>query len=178
MNRSLPLALLIALGSLFLLLPRSAVASDWIEVVRCDSVLVGGVPLPRIQFTLHNADPTQNQGNVICAVRFIPQPDGSPGDTCRAVSAVAPSPWGAHIESVTQGVTYANLDGNQPCLSPGQSLTGFQLILSKAQSCCYFVTFYGWLFEPWAEETDCFTCDRPVPSRPATWGQVKSIYRQ
>jgi hypothetical protein len=75
-------------------------------------------------------------------------------------------------------VVWATADGKTPCILPGETVGGFQIVLSKAHNCCYDVYFKGALFEPFAQDVICFNCDKPVPARSSTWGQVKSLYRQ
>ena len=152
--------------ALLLLLSGASSASPWVDITACDSVQVGGVFYP----------PVNSPEYPFCTALLIPHAPAAPGDTCRGIATSAPTGWGSEVSG--DRIIYSLIDGKMSCILPGQSVLGFQVVLSKGHNCCYDLWISGNLFEPFAQDLVCFNCDLPSPARTSSWGMLKSIYRR
>ncbi len=147
-------------------------AQQWVRNAACDSVLIEGVLYPRVSFEIQNCA-TWGSGEHVLA---CPLASTGPEDTCWIVSAAGPEKWDAQMATDGSGVIWWRYD-DAPTLLPGESLSGFQLVLTAGHSCCFEFSFWNVFGEPLAYETVCFECDRAVPVIGRTWGAVKTLYR-
>jgi hypothetical protein len=154
-----------------------AKAQQWVAITACDSVLIEGVFYPRVSFEIQDP-PTGAAIEIVIATQIV---STDPGDTCRVVRAAGPEYWDPQIGTTTTGATcvlWGRWGGDvAPTLLPGESLSGFQLVLTPGHSCCFEFEFTPMTSEPFAYENDCFECDRAVPVIGRTWGAMKALYR-
>lgn len=162
----------VAVAAMFICGGTDARAAHWVPIMACDSVLIQGAYYPRVTFTVQNQHPYL-YFDLIVAVPFA---SPSPEDTCRAVSSVAPGGWSTTVGS-EGGVSWGLASGSGPFLGPGQSLGGFQLVLTREHSCCYELHFVDIFGDPVGQESVCFQCDVPVPVIKRSWGALKTLYR-
>ncbi len=170
--------MLAALAAMLLCGWADARAAQWVTKSPCDSVTIQGVTYPRIKFSVQNLD-THAGFNMIFADPVV-QP--GPSDTCSIVSALAPPGWATLVDPVTMrvlwyGVTYGAF------VAPGQVLDGFEAVVTREHSCCYYLVFDNAIMEPAGAANVSFACDgstcanMPVPTLRRTWGALKSAYR-
>ena len=161
-----------ATAALLVALTAAAAAEPYVTITQCDSVSIGGVFYPRVTFQISNLYPNEGIG----LVSGLPVTPASPEDTCRAVSVTAPVGWRAYATN-DNGVLWADLsETGSGQIAPGQTLGGFQIVLSQHHSCCWDLNFDGF-FEPFHYERVCFHSDAPVPVLRRSWGAVKQLYR-
>jgi hypothetical protein len=151
-------------------------AEQFVIRMPCDTVTIQGVTYPRVRFKIQN--PSRF---AICVIQASPIAQPGLGDTCRAVSAVAPPNWGAWVDPNGSVLWFTGATIGE-AMAPGQAVDGFEIILTNEHSCCYHFTF-GCLFESDSAENVSFACDgstcsgMPVPVRRRSWGHLKSLYR-
>jgi len=148
-------------------------AGGWVNVTKCDSISIQGGQYPQLTFEIHNQYPIPEYP--VCSFLLVPETTSSPDDSCRAIASAGPTGWNTAVAS--GHVVWILNDGNQSCISQGGVVGNFQVVLSKAQDCCYEIRFYGNLPEYFAQDIICFTCDRATPAQSHTWGQLKAFYR-
>jgi hypothetical protein len=140
----------------------------------CDSVSIQGMVYPRMTFTVHNLDPTYYIDQIVA----IPLGSSNPADTCSAIGAAGPDQWLASADPRNNGaVLWTRGAETAPTLLPGQTLGGFQVVLTREHFCCYELHFEGIYPEPIAYENDCFECLVPTPTVKRSWGALKVRYR-
>jgi hypothetical protein len=152
-------------------------AQQWVTNAACDSVLIQGALYPRVAFEIQHCG---TRGSVEMVYAKRPSSTG-PEDACGVVSAVGPEKWYVQVDTMATGevvVLWArSADDDAPTLLPGESLGGFQLVLTAGHSCCFEFSFIPPTSEPLAYENDCFECARVVPIIGRTWGALKNLYR-
>lgn len=160
---------------------RTTCASGWVEVTGCDSVLILGNYHPRVTFSIHNAFPYPYYP--IYSFRLVSDGIASTPDTCAAITTFSPTDWVEVHQGSIGGLSNlvfrdtSFVGGFQHGILQGETVDGFQLVMTGAHPCCYNVYFYGAFFDPFAQDRICFECDRPVPARHSSWGQLKALYR-
>jgi hypothetical protein len=162
----LVVAMLLAWGA------TDAGAQQWVTNATCDSVLIEGVFYPRVSFEIQDCATLGSAGHMT-ACRLA---STGPEDTCGIVSAAGPEKWDAQMATDGACALWWPYD-DAPTLLPGESLAGFQLVLTAGHSCCFEFSFWNVFGEPLAYETVCFECDRAVPVIDRTWGALKALYR-
>jgi hypothetical protein len=164
--------LLLGLGS------TVADAESWFTITQCDSVQIDGVYRPRITFSVTNHDPYW----VISTIQACPPSTGASTDSCRALLATGPTDhWVGETQDCggTFGAYWYVLNPFDPAgifIAPGQTIGGFQLTVDRLD-CCFTVYFANVELTPFAFDSLCFSCERPVAARSVSWGQLKSQYR-
>jgi hypothetical protein len=131
--------------------------------------VIDGVTYPRASFTVWDRHPAW-AFDLVVAHRLA---STGPADTCRAIRAVAPPGWVAALDLVDNVVLWQKLNGG---VLPGESVGGFQLVLTPGYSSCFEFTFEG-AVQAAGYENDCFGPDQPVPAIGRTWGALKARYR-
>ena|SRR5688572_19635930 len=144
-------------------------AEPVVSITRCDTVSVNGNLYPRHTFQVHN--PATDAFDIACNVELSLQRGGDPADTCSFVQSSGPAGWSSHG-------TFWFVDSyeEEPCLGPGETLGGFQVVLTRA-ACCFDVTLTGAVPEAPVVGAVCFRCALETPTRARTWGRVKATYR-
>jgi hypothetical protein len=145
----------------------------WVFQTGCDSVVIETRAYPRASFQVQNADLTR----AICVMVMLPRPAPQPSDTCRAIQCFAPPGWDCAVQADGSVFWAGTSDPAEPCILPGQTLSGFGVVLTQATPCSYDAFLSGVFPEPFGIQEVNFECDLAVSTNATTWGRLKTIYR-
>jgi hypothetical protein len=149
----------------------TAFASPMVVLTACDTLTVAGRSCIRIAFSVHNPSTEFD----ILAFFATPKAYQVANDTCSVLQQVAPAGWGMGSNG-GGGVEWGTNPDGPPPIRPGETLAGFGMLLNRP-TCCYEVEGMDPVFDVAGFETDCWSCPLATPTREATWGRVKAIYR-
>jgi hypothetical protein len=151
-----------------LILPSVAMADASIRQDACETWVENGTTFARIHFTAINF----SLPGPLCDLHFIPEPQPVRPE-CEMIEAVPAEGWSAFLNPFGGADWFANTPDD--CIAPGTAKDGFSFLLDPG-FCCYVVQFTDATGAVVLEQEECF-CEKPVQTKNATWGQVKSIYR-
>lgn len=161
------LALCAALIAALVATAGPAAATPAVTVTKCDSVTVNGNHYPRFTLEIHNPSSYYVVTNI--QLRYPPY-SGDPADTCSFVLSGSPPGWqsGGSFWVESEFGTY---------MSPGETIGGFELVLTRGDCCFTAVLDNDLLLDPVAVEPACLHCEGATPARESSWGRVKGMYR-
>ena len=112
-----------------------------------------------------------------CWFEVFPRPVGpGPNDATVFYSASAPAGWFVGPDALGSGDKGFLVSRFPDCFRSGDHLSGFQIVANRPGPCALFI-FDNPVMEGDSGE-GCLVLDGPVPARPASWGEVKAIYRE
>jgi hypothetical protein len=151
-----------------LLIPVSAWADASVVQEWCEQYIEGNNDPILVNFAVVNF----SLPAPLCDLHLIPEPQPVLPD-CEILSCVAPPGWTCVLNAMGGADFFANTPND--CIQPGTRLTGFGLVVSIPEWCCYIAQFTGPDGGIMLEQEECFSCSL-VPNEEKTWGSIKSMY--
>jgi hypothetical protein len=158
--KSFRFALLLALGAGALAVPAHAFPT--LEVTACDTLSLD--PL-RVRTTF---DISSVYGAGYTDFIVHPYPEG----LATFFDCASPAAWHCDRWDSEPYVVFTPDDSGWN----GEQVTGFSIVSNQAAPCVLIIFGSVVLGSEYSMEA-CLRCDAPVPTRPASWGSVKSLYR-
>jgi hypothetical protein len=156
----------------FLVSTAHAQAPVHIVQTDCDTLSLDP-PLVKVTFGVINLGPIP-----VCSVHLVPIQSGStPPDSCRILDCTSPPGWQCAAHTPDGGAVWT-VDPAQPgpgCIQQGQKFEPYTITLDPL-FCCYQALFDDGAGNIFFSDVICFECQKPLPTKTTTWGNLKSIY--
>jgi hypothetical protein len=148
-------------------LPTRAHAFPHIDPVASDTIST--IPL-RVRTTF-NLDLVGPGG--YCWIDFYARPVGpGPADSTHFFDCSAPSGWTCFRDG--DHIYFSNFPN---CFGAGDHFTGFSIVTNRPKPCALIIFGDPVLLDGGSAGVACLDVDGPVPTKPTTWGSLKSRYR-
>jgi len=157
------------IGLCLLVIPVSAVADASIVQEYCEQYVEGSDDLIFVHFSIVNYSLPEPVGSIL----LIPEPL-PPWLGCEVVECLSPGGWDCQLSALGGAGFWATELAD--IIAPGNSLSGFAIVLPIPEWCCYLAQFDNPDGTILLEQEECFTCT-VIPDEQTTWGAIKRSYR-